>query len=197
MRVLGLTGGIGSGKSTVARMFRDLGAEVIDADQLARDVVEPGQPALEQIRDAFGADVLLNDGRLDRSKLAAIVFTDPRARERLNAITHPPIRERMRLAVEAHRGQPGLLILDIPLLFETSRPEAVERIILVWVDLATQLRRLIERDGLTEDEARRRVQAQMPLDEKRALSDDVVDNAGTREQTLRQVEALFRRFRPA
>ncbi len=196
MRVLGLTGGIGSGKSTVARMFTDLGAEVIDADQLAREVVEPGQPALGHIRHQFGAEVLLPDGRLDRAKLATIVFADPDARERLNAITHPRILERMQAEVQSRHGRSGLLLLDIPLLFENGRQEMVEQVILVWVDAATQLQRLTERDGLTEDEARRRVQAQMPLDQKRNLSDDVIDNTGTHEETRRQVELLVRRYRP-
>jgi len=197
MRVLGLTGGIGSGKSTVARMFIELGAEVIDADQLAREVVEPGKPALDEIRQAFGSDVLMPDGRLDRRKLAAIVFADPAARARLNDITHPLIRRRMRQEVEARRHQSGTLILDIPLLLETPRPSFLKRVIVVWVDARTQLRRLTERDGLSETEARRRIAAQMPLDAKRSIADDVIDNSGTLEQTRRQVEALVRRDRSA
>ncbi|MEO6798270.1 MAG: dephospho-CoA kinase [Candidatus Dormibacter sp.] len=195
MRVLGLTGGIGSGKSTVARMFRELGADVVDADLLARKVVEPGQLALREIARAFGGQVIQPDGRLDRSKLAAIVFADPAARARLNAITHPPIRERIRQEVEARRDQSGTLILDIPLLLETPRPGFLERVIVVWVDAATQIRRLTERDGLSETEARRRIAAQMPLDAKQSMADDVIDNSGTLEGTRRQVKALYQRCR--
>src|SRR5438445_13066298 len=134
MRVLGLTGGIGSGKSMVAQIFARLGAVVIDADQLARAVVEPGQPALEEIATAFGRDVLLPDGRLDRGKLGRIIFADPIARARLNAITHPRIQERMAAEMALRGTRPGLLIVDIPLLYENDRSDTVESVIVVWVD---------------------------------------------------------------
>jgi dephospho-CoA kinase len=191
MKLLGLTGGIGSGKSTVASMFSELGADVIDADDLARQIVEPGQPALAEIQAAFGPAVVGSDGRLDRKRLADIVFADPGSRARLNAITHPRIRERMNAEVEERRRQPGLLILDIPLLFENARLESVEKTIVVWVDEATQLARLTARDGLEVAAARARIAAQLALDEKKALADYVIDNSGTREQTRRQVERLF------
>ena len=194
MRVLGLTGGIGSGKTMVGTMFTELGAELIDADQLAREVVEPGQPALEEIVTSFGRDILRPDGRLDRRKLAGIVFADASARARLNAMTHPRIRERMDAAIAARRDRAGVLIVDIPLLFENARTGVVEKVIVVWVDPRTQFRRLIERGGLTEEEARRRIAAQMSLDEKRGLADHVIDNRGTPAETRRQVEAIFRRY---
>ena len=194
MRVLGLTGGIGSGKTMVGTMFTELGAELIDADQLAREVVEPGQPALEEIVTSFGRDILRPDGRLDRRKLAGIVFADASARARLNAMTHPRIRERMDAAIAARRDRAGVLIVDIPLLFENARTGLVEKVIVVWVDPRTQFRRLIERGGLTEEEARQRIAAQMPLDEKRGLADHVIDNRGTPAETRRQVEAIFRRY---
>jgi dephospho-CoA kinase len=197
MTVLGLTGGIGSGKSMVASMFAQLGADVIDADQLARDVVEPGQPALDEIATTFGRDILLPDGRLDRGKLARIIFADPVARGKLNAITHPRIRERMDAAIAARASQPGVLIADIPLLYENDRTRTVEAVIVVWVDPETQLRRLLERDRFSEDEARQRIAAQMPLDEKRARADAVIDNSGSRESTQRQVEAIYGRYAPA
>jgi dephospho-CoA kinase len=196
VKVLGLTGGIGSGKSMVARMFAQLGADVIDADQLAREVVEPGQPALAEIVTAFGQDILLPDGRLNRSKLAGIIFADAGARARLNAITHPKIRERMDAEIAARRSGTGVLIVDIPLLYENARTGTVETVIVVWVDPETQLRRLQERDGLTAEEARQRIAAQMPLDEKRTRADLVVDNSGSRESTRRQVEAIYRRYVP-
>jgi dephospho-CoA kinase len=196
VRVLGLTGGIGSGKSMVASMFAQLGADVIDADRLARDVVEPGQPALEEIATAFGRDILLPDGHLNRGKLGGIIFADPAARARLNAITHPRIRERMDVAIAARGSGPGVLIVDIPLLYENDRARSVDTVIVVWVDPETQLRRLNERDELTVEEARQRIAAQMPLDAKRARADLVIDNSGSRENTQRQVEAIYRRYAP-
>jgi len=197
MKVLGLTGGIGSGKSMVASMFAQLGADVIDADRLARDVVEPGQPALQEIASAFGRDILLPDGRLDRGKLGRIIFADPVARVTLNAITHPRIRERMDAEIAARQSGPGVLIVDIPLLYENERTGRVETVIVVWVDTETQLRRLVERDGLSEHDARQRIAAQMPLDEKRARADVVIDNSGSRENTRRQVDAIYRRYASA
>jgi dephospho-CoA kinase len=181
----------------VASMFAQLGADVIDADRLAREVVEPGQPALEEIATAFGRDILMPDGRLDRGKLARVIFAEAVARGRLNAITHPRIQERIAAEIAARGSRPGVLIVDIPLLYENDRTTTVEAVIVVWVDSKTQLRRLIERDGLSENEARQRIAAQMPLDEKRARADLVVDNSGSRENTRRQVEAIYRQFAPA
>ena len=197
MKVLGLTGGIGSGKSMVASMFAQLGADVIDADRLARDVVAPGQPALQEIASAFGRDILLPDGRLDRGKLGRIIFADPVARGTLNAITHPRVRERMDAEIAARQSGPGVLIVDIPLLYENERTGRVETVIVVWVDTQTQLRRLVERNGLSEHEARQRIAAQMPLDEKRARADVVIDNSGSPENTRRQVDAIYRRYASA
>jgi dephospho-CoA kinase len=197
MRVLGLTGGIGSGKSMVAQMFAQLGAALIDADKVAREVVEPGQPALQEIAATFGPDVLLPDGRLDRPKLAGIIFADPAERAKLDAITHPRIRARMDEEVKARRSEPGVLIVDIPLLFENDRAKSVERVIVVWVDPQTQLLRLRQRDGLSAEAARQRVAAQMPLDAKRARADHVIDNSGNRENTRRQVEAIYQLYAPA
>jgi dephospho-CoA kinase len=197
MRVLGLTGGIGSGKSMVAQMFARLGAVVIDADQVAREVVEPGQPALKEIAATFGPGVLLPDGRLDRPKLASIIFTDPAERAKLDAITHPRIRTRMDELISAQLSAPGVLIVDIPLLYENNRTSSVEKVIVVWVDPQTQLRRIQDRDGLSAEAARQRIAAQMPLDEKRARADHVIDNSGGREDTQRQVEAIYQLYAPA
>jgi dephospho-CoA kinase len=194
MKVLGLTGGIGSGKTVVGEMFARLGAEIIDADQLAREVVEPGQPALEEIVQYFGPDILKPDGRLDRARLADIVFADASARAALNAVTHPRIRARMEDAIAARKDRAGVLVLVIPLLYESARTSLVEEVIVVWVDPQTQFRRLVERGGLTAEQARQRIEAQMPLDEKRALADDVIDNRGSRADTQRQVEAIYRRY---
>jgi dephospho-CoA kinase len=196
MRVLGLTGGIGSGKTMVGEMFAQLGAEIIDADRLARDVVEPGQPALGEIVERFGPDVVQADGRLDRAKLGGIVFADASARAALNAITHPRIRERMQAAVSERKDRSGVLILVIPLLYESARTALVDKVIVVWVDPQTQFRRLVERGGLTAEQAQQRIAAQMPLDQKRALADHVIDNRGTPEETRRQVETIYREYAP-
>src|SRR2546423_7305613 len=161
MRVLGLTGGIGSGKSMVAQMFARPGAVVVDADELAREVVEPGQPALQEMAATFGADVLLRDGRLDRPKLAGIISADPAERAKLDAITHPRIRARMDEEIKARRSEPGVLIVDIPLLYENDRINTVEKVIVVWVDAPTQLRRISQRGGPSAQAARQPVRAQM------------------------------------
>ena len=197
MRVLGLTGGIGSGKSKVAQMFAQLGAVVVDADQLAREIVEPGQPALQEIEATFGADVLLPDGRLDRPKLAGVIFAHPAERAKLDAITHRRIRARMEEEIKARRSGPGVLIVDIPLLYENDRINTVEKVIVVWVDAQTQLRRMSQRDGISAEAARQRIGAQMPLDAKRARADHVIDNSGGLEDTRRQVEAIYRLYAPA
>ena len=194
MRVLGLTGGIGSGKSTVSQMFAEYGAEVVDADQIAREVVAPGQPALQAIKEAFGAAVIRPDGRLDRGRLGGLIFRDPASRARLNTITHPRIQERLQQEVEVRRPRNGILILDIPLLYETGRGDMVEAVIVVWVDRVTQLRRLIDRAGLTANEAAQRLAAQMSLDEKRSRADYVIDNTGSLETTRQQVQEIVRRY---
>jgi dephospho-CoA kinase len=181
----------------VAQMFAQLGAALIDADQVAREVVEPGQPALAEIAATFGPDVLLADGRLDRPKLAGIIFADSAERAKLDAITHPRIRARMEAEIKARRSDPGVLIVDIPLLYENNRINTVEKVIVVWVDPEAQLRRLRQRDGLSAEAARQRVAAQMPLDAKRARADHVIDNTGSRENTRRQVEAIYRLYAPA
>jgi dephospho-CoA kinase len=180
----------------VSQRLAALGAVVIDGDKAARAVVAPGTPGLARIAETFGPGVLLADGSLDRAKLAGIVFSDEAARGKLNAITHPRIQERIAAEIAARASRPGVLIADIPLLYENERTGSVEAVIVVWVDPETQLRRLLERDGLTEEDARQRIAAQMPLDEKRARADVVIDNNGSRESTQRQVEAIYHRYAP-
>jgi dephospho-CoA kinase len=192
MRLIGLTGGIGSGKSTVARMLAARGAALVDADLLAREVVERGTPALAELAAEFGPSVLLPDGRLDRPALGAIVFADAARRERLNAITHPRVGALMQERVaEALRSDAPLVVVDVPLLFEGSRQSQFEGVLLVWVPAELQLRRLVERDGMGEDEARARIAAQMPIDGKRALATWVIDNSGTPAATQEQVDAWW------
>jgi dephospho-CoA kinase len=195
-RVIGLTGGLASGKSLVAAILAELGAVIISADALARDVVEPGRDAYKEIVAAFGPEILRPDSRIDRARLAARIFADPAAREQLNRITHPRIRALLeREVTRRQRSLPpeAIIVLDIPLLLDTASRDAypLEGIIVVSVDEATQIRRLAGRDGLTEEEARRRLAAQRPLQEKVAEADWVVDNSGSPQDTRRRVLDLW------
>lgn len=196
--ILGLTGGIGSGKSTVTRILAELGATTIDADAIVHELQAPGQPMLRELAAAFGESILTADGALDRKGLGAIVFRDEAARAKLGEIVHAPvIGEMMRRAKAAKdRGDP-LVVLDIPLLFEgrvTGRGSGAlmqfDATVCVWVDESVQLARTMARDGCDEAEARRRMAAQLPIDRKRELADHVIDNSGTPESTRAQVEAL-------
>lgn len=195
MRVIGLTGGIASGKSLVAGFLREMGAHVIDADAIAREVVAPGTEALREIAEAFGPCVLAADGALDRRELAERIFSDPEARARLNAITHPRIRGRIEEEIKAVRSaRPGAtIVVDIPLLLDVAPPEAfvLDGTIVVTVDEATQIARLMVRDCITEEAARQRLRSQRPLREKIPLATWVVDNDGPPDATRRQVEALW------
>lgn len=191
--LVGLTGGIASGKSIVAQIFRELGAVVIDADVIARQVVEPGEPAWRELVAEFGEEILLPDRTLDRKKLGALIFADPAKRTRLEQITHPRIQERRVRELErlAARGFEGVVIQDAALLIEVGGAKSVDRLVVVWVDGATQLRRLMARDGITEAEARQRIASQVSLDEKARLAHHVIDNSGPPAETRRQVEALY------
>jgi len=198
--VVGLTGGIGTGKSTVARMLEELGAMVIDADAIVHELQAPGTPLVRAIADAFGADVVDASGALDRKALADRVFGDPEARRRLNALVHPPTAAEMARRLEAARGRDEpLVVLDIPLLLEgrqkgsgAARALPLDAVIVVYAPEDVQVQRACARDGADPEEVKARVRAQMPIEEKRALADFVVDNAGSREATRRQVEALYR-----
>ncbi|MBI2462583.1 MAG: dephospho-CoA kinase [Candidatus Rokubacteria bacterium] len=187
--LVGLTGGIGSGKSTVSRLFRDLGCLIIDADTIAREVVEPGEPAWRGIVEAFGREILLPDGQLDRKGLGALVFADPAKRRTLNALTHPAIiaREQAILAELEAQGYEGIVVLDAALLIEAGGADRMDRLVVVYVDEAIQLRRLMDRDDLDDAEARRRIASQMPLREKVRLAHHVIDNSGRPEETAARV----------
>lgn len=178
-------------------MLRELGATVVDADLWARRVVEPGQPALAEIVKTFGADVLQPDGMLDRARLGSIVFHDASARNRLNAITHPRIREGMwRETEEALAAHPDLpVVWDVPLLFEGGMWRVCDATIVVYVDEQTQRQRLMRRNHLSAEEADARIRAQMPMEEKRRRADYVIDNRGTIEETRKQVEQLWQTLR--
>ena len=187
--LVGLTGGISTGKSTVSAMFRALGCEIVDADLLAREVVEPGEPALAQIAAEFGPEVLQPDGALDRKKLGAIVFADPGRRARLEQIVHPAIRDRFvsRLAALEAKGFEGIVLWDAPVLIESGGYRDMEKLVVVATDEATQAARLCARDAIDAVEAARKIRSQMPIAEKAKLADYVIDNTGDRAATERQV----------
>lgn len=196
MKVIGLTGGIASGKSLVAKFLRELGAHLIDADAIAREVVAPETEAFHEIVEAFGASVVAADGTLDRRALAKQIFDNPAARARLNAITHPRIRGRIEEEIASVQvARPGItIVVDIPLLLDVVMPEALalDGTVVVFVDVATQIARLMARDGVTKETAEQRLRAQRPLVEKVPLATWVVDNNGSPEATRQQVEALWR-----
>src|SRR5262245_14057991 len=191
--VIGLTGGIGSGKSTVAAMFGELGAELVDADQIARDVVRPGQPAYQEILAAFGRDILAADGTIDRKALGARVFADPTARRRLEALVHPRIgaESLRRIGQAGARGVP-VVIYEASLLVESGLHKTMDGVIVVAASQAAQRARVAGRDGLSALELEQRIAAQLPTQEKVAVADWVIHNEGTLEDTRRQVEAVWR-----
>lgn len=192
MRVVGLTGGIGTGKSTVSAMLRELGATVIDADEATRAVQAPGSPGLRRLVEEFGQGILTPEGALDRAAMADIAFRDPEARRRLNGIVHPLVRQWMaeRQQEAAERGD-RVVVLDIPLLFETRGAGAFETVILVYAPDEVAAERLVAQRGLSEDQARARIAAQMPIDEKRKLATHVIDNTGSRADLRRQINHLW------
>jgi dephospho-CoA kinase len=196
MVVVALTGGIASGKSTVADMLEKHGATCIDADHVAREIVEPGSPALEEIAHAFGSSVIHN-GVLDRAALAAVIFTDEDARARLNAITHPRIRERTsELIAAASKENPnGVIIYAIPLLVETAGDRTFDAVVTVSASPDVRIQRLIEHRGMTRDEAKARVASQATEEERQAIADFVIDTNGTVAQTQAQVDDLWERLR--
>lgn len=191
MQVFGLTGGIASGKSSVGRLLVERGIPVFDADAAARVIVEPGQPALREIAAAFGQEVISADGALDRKKLGTLVFDDDAAREKLEAITHPRIRAEIgRQIMEAAAAGHEIAVVDAALMVETGWYEQFAGLIVVWCPSDVQLERLLSRDAISEQDARARIAAQMPIDRKRDLADYVVDNSGPLEALPEQVDAL-------
>ncbi|XP_063816050.1 dephospho-CoA kinase domain-containing protein [Pseudophryne corroboree] len=196
MFLVGLSGGIASGKSTVVSILRELGCAVIDADVIAKQVVQPGTPAYSQIVHHFGGEVLLKSGMLDREKLGAIIFSDPEKRNLLNSITHLSVRRAMLKQTLCYffLGY-RYVILDIPLLFELRNlTRYMKHTVLVYCDPQTQVERFIRRSGLSREEVLKRLAAQLPIDSKLPLADHVIDNSGDRESTRRQVMLLHSRL---
>lgn len=191
---IALTGGIASGKSTVAQMLVRRGAELIDADVIAREIMEPGHPVLAAVAEHFGQAILLPEGRLDRSSLAAIVFSDPEKRKVLEGITHPAIRREMkkRMTELEARDPRRLVVADIPLLFELGLESQYDDVMVVYVPRELQLERLMARNGLKHEEAEARLQAQMDIELKREKADILIDNSLGREETERQIDDYWR-----
>lgn len=195
--VIGLTGGVATGKSLVASELARLGAHVICADEIAREVVGKGSRALAEIEGAFGGGVIKPDGTLDRKALGAVVFTDPESRRLLESITHPEIIERIRGRVRElkKRYAEPIIVIDAPLLFEVGLERETDRVIVVCADVEEQVRRITSRDGLTVEEARRRIEAQMPLEEKAARADYVIENNGAKEEALARAGEIMEKIR--
>lgn len=193
--VIGLTGGIASGKSTVSSMFRKLNIPVIDADAIAREVVEQGKPAYDQIVKAFGQAILYEDGSINRKKLGDIIFQDEQKRAILNGIVHPAVRAEMNARKEEYiRNGEAAVVLDIPLLFESKLTYLVQKTLLVYVDQKTQIKRLMERNGFTKEEADARISSQMPLVDKIKLADAMLNNNGTLEETTLQLLRVLKQW---
>jgi dephospho-CoA kinase len=194
---VGLTGGIASGKTTVAGFLSELGAYVVDADRIAHELLAPGGRAVDAVVSRFGTDVLDDDGGIDRAALGRLVFADPDARHALEAIVHPAVREEMDRLIEAYRqteaGSP-VAVVDAALLVETGRHQSLDRLIVLRCGRAVQLSRLEERGGLTREEAEARLDAQAPLAEKLAVADYVIDTETDLDETRRQTERVWERI---
>jgi len=193
--IIGLTGSIASGKSTVSKMFNDLDIPVVDADKLSRDVVEPGEEAYEEIVKQFGDNILLKDKTINREKLGSIIFADEEKRKQLNNIVHPAVRKAMLKEKDALiEAQEECIVLDIPLLYESNLTHYVEKIIVVYVDEEIQQERLMKRNGYTEEKAKQRIKSQMPVKEKASLADAVIDNNGTINESYEQLLSLLKKW---
>jgi len=196
VKLVGLTGGIASGKTTVAKIMKRLGAAIVDADALSREVVEPGRDAWKAIVDTFGAEVLRPDQTLDRQKLRAVIFNNSTARKKLESIIHPRVRAlaEERINQQAAAGY-ELVVYEVPLLFEGNLHAWLRPVVLVACDADVQRQRLQQRDRLTPEEAQKHIDAQMSLEEKRRLADYVIENDGDLESLERQVEAVLKRIK--
>lgn len=196
MKIVGLTGGIATGKSTASRVFRNCGAAIVDADQLAHEAVLPGQPGWQAVVDHFGESIIAADGAIDRPALGKIVFADAVQRQILNDIVHPFVFAEMglRVARMQRKGLTDLVVLDIPLLFETGMAHRICPVVLVYASPEQQLERLIRRDGLAAKAARNRIQSQIPIHDKRPKADFIIDNSGSPEHTIFQSEKLYRQL---
>jgi len=199
MLKVGLTGSIAVGKSFVCECFRELGCHVLDADQTAREVVAPGTEGLRRIAREFGSDILTPDGNLDRKTLASIVFADEARRKLLNSIVHPLVIEVQDDWIRRHeKSDPdGVAIVDAALMIESGGYKRFDKVVVVWCEPAIQLKRLMLRDNLTRPEARKRIDAQLPQDEKKLFADHLIDTSNGLEDTRHRVNAVFREWHAA
>jgi len=193
MLKVGLTGGIASGKSTVSKIFASFGAKVLDADEVAREVLLPGQPAWTRLRQVFGEEFFHPDGTVKRKQLRKLVFADPEKRSQLNAIVHPEVMREInrRSAVLSSSAQNGVLLVDVPLLLEVGVANRFDKVVVVYVSESVQINRLQQRDGISEEEAKQALKVQMALSKKVEQADYLIDNSGTLEETLAQVEKVW------
>ncbi len=192
---IGLTGGIGSGKSAVVGMLRDLGVPVVEADDVARDVVRPNEPAWREIVETFGPEILQENGEIDRARLAALVFADPERLARLNSIVHPRVLAALdRWLVDRKREGASIAVVEAPLLYESGYAARLDRVAVVFCRPEQQLERLTAR-GMSPEDAESRIAAQMPPKEKERLADDRIDNSGSLEETRRQVTLLVEKWK--
>ena len=194
MQVIGLTGGIATGKSTVSAILKKAGAKIIDADRIAREVVKKGLPAYREIVENFGETVLLSNGEINRSVLGDLIFNDPRKKQLLNRIVHPHVRrETNRQLKDMENSSPDTIaVLDIPLLFEAEMHKDLSEVIVVYAPEHIQIKRLMKRDNISEADAVARVRSQMPIEEKKNRATIVIDNSGTMEDTRKRTLEIFR-----
>jgi len=194
VKVIGLTGGIATGKSTVCAILKKAGAVIIDADRIARQVVKKGRPAYREIVENFGDSILLPDGEINRSVLGNIIFTEPQRKQLLNRIVHPHVRREMdrRLNALKNSSPDTIVVLDIPLLFEAGFHKDVDTVVVVYAPEQTQIERLMKRDNISKTDAVARVQSQMPIEEKKDRATIVIDNSGTIEDTRKQTLEILK-----
>jgi dephospho-CoA kinase len=194
MLKVGLTGGIASGKTTVSKIFASFGAKILDADEVAREVLLPGQPAWTRLRQAFGEEFFHPDGTVKRKQLRKLVFADPTKRSLLDAIVHPEVMNEINRRSEmfSSSGETEVLLVDVPLLLEVGLANRFDKIVVVYVSESVQISRLLQRDGISEEEAKQALQAQMALSKKVDQADYVIDNSGTLGDTQAQVQKVWR-----
>ncbi|MHC2994362.1 MAG: dephospho-CoA kinase [Candidatus Atribacteria bacterium] len=193
--IVGLTGGIVSGKSTVAKMFKDLGAKIVDADELGHKVILPHKPAWEKIIKLFGKDLLKEDLKIDRRKLGDIVFSNKKLLKKLNEITHSEIIKLIKKEIKSIKDKTDkkddILIIDAALIYETKIDNLMDKIIVVYIDKTEQIKRLVKRDNLSAEEALKRIKSQMPIKEKIRFADYIIDNSNSLDKTREQVETIW------
>jgi dephospho-CoA kinase len=195
--IVGLTGGWATGKTLVAEEFKRLGAYLVDADEIAREITRPGTPAYREIAREFGGKIIKPDGTIDRKALGRIVFSDPARLKRLNEITHPRIIHEMEVLIEELKKEhPGeVIVVDAPLLIEVGLDKKMDKVVVVYADEVTQIERIMKREGISREEAKRRIGAQLPTKNKAGLADFVIDGNGGVDETVKAVKSIYERLK--